>query len=151
MTGLEYEKMVQRWREPTFPTRRSCSGLPLHTSRVPLSSPLVLQPWVLTCGPGDLATSPEAACSYLHEYEFGAQGGHVWELFSEAQHDPAVRQPALVAIELLQLWRDTRGWGGWRLRISPPSSPVGSSVLSHLSSHMPPRRPFQGPFSRRPP
>lgn len=107
--------------------------------------------WVLTCGPGDPATSPEAPCSYLHENEFGAQGGHVWELFSEAQHDPAVWQPALVAIKLLQLWRDTRwGRGGWRLGALPPSSPSGL-LRAHTSAHTSPRLPFQGPFSRRPP
>lgn len=58
---------------------------------------------------GDLATSPEAACTYLHKNEFGAQGGHIWKLFSEAQHNSTVGKPALVVIELLQLWKDMRG------------------------------------------
>lgn len=64
------------------------------------------------CGLGDLATSPEAARSYLHEDEFGAQGGHVWKLLSEAQHHPAVGEPALVVVEVLQLCKDTRREGG---------------------------------------
>lgn len=59
--------------------------------------------WVLMCGLGDLATSPEAACSYLHEDEFGAQWGHIWKLLSEAQHHPAFGKPALVVVEVLQL------------------------------------------------
>lgn len=52
---------------------------------------------------------PDVELLNLHENEFGAQGGHVWELFSEAQHDPAVWQPALVAIELLQLSQKVAG------------------------------------------
>ena len=52
---------------------------------------------------------PEAARSYLHQNEFGAQGGHIWKLFSEAQHHPAVGKPTLVVIELLQLWKDKEG------------------------------------------
>lgn len=86
------------------------------------------------CGLGDLATSPKASRSYLHENEFGAQGSHIWKLLPEAQHHPAVGEPTLVVVEVLQLWEDMGGQG----------------LLSHLSLHRPPRPPSQHPFSQKP-
>lgn len=52
---------------------------------------------------------PNVQLFNLHENEFGAQGGHIWKLFSEAQHNSAVGKPALVVIELLQLSEELAG------------------------------------------
>lgn len=52
---------------------------------------------------------PDVELFNLHENEFGAQGGHIWKLFSEAQHNSAVGKPALVVIELLQLSQELVG------------------------------------------
>lgn len=66
-------------------------------------------------GPGTTALPsffyqlPDVELFDLHKNEFGAQGGHIWKLFSKAQHNSTVGKPALVVIEVLQLSEELAG------------------------------------------
>lgn len=104
---LEHEKMVQRCKDPSLHAKVLPGPAPAHRrspqSPHPLPSPSHRR--------GCSVQAPSSGRSYLHEDELGAQGRHIWELFSKAQYHPAVGEPALAVIELLQLCRDT-GRGG---------------------------------------
>ena len=77
--------------------------------------------------------SPHPRPAHLDEDELGAQRGRVRKLLSKAQHHPAVGQPALAVVELLQLC----GWGRGRGRRDglvkpshPPPEPDGVRALA---------------------